>query len=144
MKPMSKAGFREGAIGALILAVLLYVLTFFGAIKEPIFVENFKDFFGVLGFFAHPASLLIHMILGGFWGFVFTLIPVKKSYLTGAAYGIVPTLWIWLIAYPSMFLPLFGGGDMNLLIQPLVLNIPIWGGFVGYRLSKVVDLEKTA
>lgn len=141
MKLMFKAGFREGAIGALILAVLIYGLTLIGVVPEPIFVTNFKTVFGDYGLLVHPLAIALYLISGGIWGFIFTLIPVKKSYLSGTLYGIVPTMWLWIVAFPSMNLPMFGGGDPLSIIGPLVFNLPIWGGFVGYRLSKLVALD---
>lgn len=141
MKLMFKAGFREGAIGAFILAVMLYALTYFAVVPEPIFVTNFKTVFGEnVGVLIHPLSLALYLISGGIWGFIFTLIPVKKSYWTGTLYGIVPTLWLWIMAYPSMNLPMFGNGDPLQIVGPLVFNLPIWGGYVGYRLSNLVSL----
>lgn len=141
MKLMFKAGFREGAVGAFILAVMIYGLTLFGVVPEAIFITNFKAVFGDLGLLVHPLAIVLYLISGGIWGFIFTLIPVKKSYLSGTLYGIIPTLWLWIMAFPSMGLPMFGNGDPLQIIGPLVFNLPIWGGFVGYRLSKLVALD---
>ena len=129
-------GFVAGAIGAVILAAIMFAMFFASLGDAPAFVAMYRKmagenvpldyFLGTLGFIG----------AGGIWGAIYALAVKKPSVLSGMIFGILPTLFLWLIISPLMSGAIFNGFAVKGLIMPIIFNVLIWGSFVGWYLSR--------
>lgn len=129
-------GFIAGAIGAIILAVIMYIMKAAG-MGEPGFVQMYQGAFGgpnpptdqILG-------AILFIISGGIWGAIYALLVKHATVLNGFLFGILPTLWLWVAVNAFLKKPLFNGFDVKGLVLPLIFNMVIWGSFIGWYMSK--------
>lgn len=124
--------FRAGFLGALILIGVMYVLMAIGFLNQPGFVNTFRATIGSYGtWIDHPVAAFLFAISGGIWGAIFSLVP-RPNPLKGAIFGLLPSLWLWLVVMPVAGGPVFGGFAPSALIMPFIFNCLIWGTFVGW------------
>jgi hypothetical protein len=134
MKHKLKTGFIGGSIGAVVLAIIFYVMQAAGK-GVPSFVYMYRATIG-----AHPAYQIVAFILfiisGGIWGLIFTWIVKRPTILKGMLFGLLPNLWIWLAIDSFFGKPLFNGFTLMGIVGPIIFNMLIWGGILGWYASR--------
>lgn len=134
MKHALKIGFIGGCIGAVVLAVLAYLMQA-GGKGVPPFVAMYSVTIG-----AHPGyqivALLLFIISGGIWGLIFTWMVKRPTILKGILFGLAPNLWIWLAIDGFLGKPLFNGFKLMGIVGPIVANMLIWGSILGWYTSR--------
>lgn len=128
-------GFIAGAIGAVILVVIMYIMQAMG-MGQPGFVAMYHGAFGEDAAGGDIAAALIFIISGGIWGAIFALLIKHPTVLKGFIFGLLPTLWLWIAVNAFIGKPLFNGFEPKGLIMPVIFNMVIWGTFVGWYLSR--------
>lgn len=131
-----KTGFIAGAIGAVILAVIMYLLFWTGLSGLPGFVGIYQAWFSQNFPLDHILAIIGFVIAGGIWGVIFVAIVRVPNVLRGMIFGILPTLFLWLVIAPAVGNPLFNGFTAKGIILPLIFNVVIWGSFVGWYCSR--------
>ncbi len=129
-----RQGFIAGSIGAIILVIIMYILRGIG-LGEPGFVLMYRGAFGENHQAEQLISALIFIISGGFWGIAFALLIKNPNILKGFLFGILPTLWLWIVVNAFLHKPLFNDFQPMGIIMPIVFNMVIWGSFVGWYLK---------
>ena len=138
--PVSRTGSRVGAgsIGGLLGAVFLVAISYVifwadpanpGAL--PAFVGPARIWLGNHGVGDHLLGICGFLAAGAAWGALFGLIVRKPNLVKGAAFGFLPTLFLWLVMAPLLHKPLFMGGGLRAIGMPILYNVLIWGTFVG-------------
>jgi hypothetical protein len=60
---------------------------------------------------------------------------------SGILFGLLPTLWLWLVVAPATGKPVFNGFTPRGILMLLVSNLLIWGSILGWychrRLSAI-------
>lgn len=134
MNPALKTGFIGGCIGAVVLATISYLLQAAGK-SAPAFVSMYSATIGT-----HPAyqivALILFIISGGIWGIIFTWIVKRPTILKGILFGLLPNLWIWLAIDSYFGKPLFNGFTLMGIAGPVIFNMLIWGGILGWYASR--------
>ena len=129
-------GFIAGAIGALILSAIMFMMFFANLGDAPGFVAIHRKMFGESVPLDYILGTIGFTIAGGIWGAIYSLIVKNPSVISGMLYGFVPTLFLWLIISPLMSGAFFNGFAAKGLIMPMIFNVVIWGSFVGWYLSR--------
>ncbi|HEY5372005.1 MAG TPA: hypothetical protein VIJ75_23740 [Hanamia sp.] len=134
MKHALKTGFIGGSIGAVVLAVIAYIMQLTNNTVPP-FVAMYSATIG-----AHPGyqvvAFILFIISGGIWGLIFTWIVKRPTVLKGILFGLLPNLWIWLVIDSYFGRPLFNGFTLMGIVGPIVSNMLIWGGILGWYASR--------
>lgn len=134
MKRSLKVGFIGGCIGAIVLAIISYLMQLGGKATPP-FVSMYSATIGV-----HPGyqivALILFIISGGIWGLIFTWIVKRPTVLKGILFGLLPNLWIWLAIDGFLGKPLFNGFSLMGIVGPVVSNMLIWGSILGWYASR--------
>ena len=134
MKNALKAGFIGGCIGAVVLAVVTYLMQAAGKGAPP-FVTMYRDSIGT-----HPGyqvvAVILFIISGGIWGLIFTWIVKRPTILKGILFGLLPNLWIWLAIDGYFGKPLFNGFTLMGIVGPVIFNMLIWGSILGWYASR--------
>ncbi len=128
-------GFIAGAVSAIILAIIMYIMKAMG-MGEPGFVGMYQATFGVNPPVDQIVGLIIFVISGGVWGLIYALLIKRATVLNGFLFGFLPTLWLWVAVNAFIGKPLFNGFDPKGLIMPLIFNMVIWGSYVGWYMSR--------
>lgn len=128
-------GFIAGAIGAIILAVIMYIMKEAG-MGEPGFVQMYQGAFGSNPPTDQMLGAILFIISGGVWGIIYALLVKHATVLNGFLFGILPTLWLWVAVNAFLGKPLFNGFDVKGLVMPLIFNMVIWGSFIGWYMSR--------
>lgn len=128
--------FKGAFYGALILILIMYLMKVTGMAGNPGFVNIYHSVFGTHIFLLdHILAALLFAISGGIWGLVFRLVP-RPGVLKGMAFGIVPSLWLWVVVSPVVSGTFFNGFALKGIIMPIIFNCVIWGSFVGWYVSR--------
>jgi len=131
--------FWAGFQGALILIVIMYVFEIINIAGNPGFVHTYRSFFGPhYAFIDHLVAAFLFAVSGGIWGIIFGIVP-SPSPLRGMAFGLLPSLWLWLVVVPSTGGPVFNGFAAKGIILPLIFNCVIWGSYVGWYGQKFLE-----
>lgn len=128
-------GFAAGAIGAIILAVVMYIMKAAG-MGEPGFVGMYQAAFGANPPTDQILGAIIFIISGGIWGLIYALMVKRPTALNGFLFGILPTLWLWVAVNGYLGKPLFNGFAVKGLILPIIFNMVIWGSFIGWYMNR--------
>ncbi len=128
-------GFIAGAIGALVLAVIMYIMKGAG-MGDPAFVGMYNAAFGDNPPGGQVVAAIIFLISGGIWGLIYALFVKHPTVLNGFIFGILPTLWLWVVVNATLGKPLFNGFTAKGLLMPIIFNMVIWGTFVGWYMSR--------
>lgn len=135
MKNRLKTGFIGGCLGAVVLALISYLMQVSGNGGVPPFVSMYSATIGT-----HPAYQIVAFILfiisGGIWGLIFTWIVKHPTILKGIVFGLLPNLWIWLAIDSFLGKPLFNGFSLMGIVGPVVSNMLIWGSILGWYASR--------
>lgn len=131
MNNRGTVGFIGGAIGAIILVVVMYIMQAAG-MAEPGFVGMYRAVFEANPPIDHVIAAILFIISGGIWGLVFTLLVREPTVLKGMLFGLLPSLWLWVVVNPVIGKPLFNDFTVQGLLMPLIFNVVIWGTFVGW------------
>jgi hypothetical protein len=138
MSQTLKIGFFAGAIGAVMLATIMYLMMLTGAGQVPAFVGMFRTWFGANPPLDHVMSALGFVLAGGVWGLLFTALVHQPTASKGMLFGLLPTFFLWLVLAPATGQPLFNGLTPQGIMLPLLFNVVIWGSFVGWYCSRRV------
>lgn len=138
MKVSIKTGFIAGCIGAIILVIVMYIMKAAG-LGEPGFIVMYRGMTHSTSA-SDPliAGLLFVIAGGGIWGILFALLVKNPTLLKGFLFGILPTLWLWVVVNSMVGKPLFNGFEMMGIVMPLVFNMVLWGSFVGWYCSRKI------
>ncbi|MCY7423046.1 MAG: hypothetical protein LH478_15045 [Chitinophagaceae bacterium] len=136
MKASIKTGFIGGCIGAIVLLTIMYIMKAAG-MGEPGFIGMYRGMTHSNGA-SDPliAGLLFVILGGGIWGIIFALLVKNPTLLKGLLFGILPTLWLWVVVNAMVGKPLFNGFDIMGLVMPLIFNMVIWGSILGWYCSR--------
>ena len=137
MKHALKVGFVGGSIGAVVLALITYAMQAAGK-GEPPFVSTYRATVGI-----HPADQLVAVILfiisGGIWGLIFTWMVKRPTILKGMLFGLLPNLWLWIVVNAAVGKPLFNDFSLIGILGPVIFNMLIWGGILGWYAAKKLN-----
>ncbi len=128
-------GFIAGAIGALILTIIMYIMKGAG-MGDPTFVGMYTAAFGDNPPGGQVVAAIIFLISGGIWGLIYALFVKHPTVLNGLFFGILPTLWLLVVVNATIGKPLFNGFTAKGLLMPIIFNMVIWGTFVGWYMSR--------
>lgn len=128
-------GFVAGALGAVILVVVMYILQAMG-MGDPAFVGMYKGAFGPNPPGGAVAAAIIFVISGGIWGVIYAALVKHATVLNGFLFGILPTLWLWVAVNAYLDKPLFNGFEIKGLLMPIIFNMVIWGSFIGWYMGR--------
>jgi hypothetical protein len=138
-------GFLAGAAAAAVLAAVAYVLALAGGPgSAPSFVAASRVWLGTHGGLDHALGTLGFLVAGGLWGALFALVITRPNVGTGMLFGIVPTVFLWLVVAPLAGAGLFMGGTLGGILLPLLANTLIWGGVLGYLCDRWLSPPSTA
>jgi hypothetical protein len=128
--------FNGGFYGALILIVIMYMLKFIDLAGDPGFVSIYKNSFGSdNGFLTHLLASLLFAVSGGIWGVIFKFVP-DPTIWKGTLFGLLPSLWLWVVVVPMMGGEFFNGFATKGILLPILFNCVIWGSFLGWFSTK--------
>lgn len=136
-------GFVAGAVGAIILAVVMYIMKAIG-MGDPAFVGMYQAAFGANPPMDQVIGAIIFIISGGVWGIIYALLVKNATVLNGFLFGILPTLWLWTAVNAYLDKPLFNGFAAKGLLMPIIFNMVIWGTYVGWYMSRKSHSVTTA
>ena len=125
-------GFTAGATGAFLLVVIFYLMQAAGLSGAPGFVANYRAVFGANPNLEHFLGAILFAVSGGIWGAIYAAFVKRPTVANGAAFGFVPTLWLWLVVAPFTGKPFFNGFSVPGILLPILFNVVIWGSFVGW------------
>ena len=134
MKHRLKTGFIGGCIGAIVLAIITYVMQ---AINQsvPPFVSTYRATIGI-----HPAdqvvALILFIISGGIWGLLFTWMVKNPTIIKGILFGLLPNLWLWIAVNGVVGKPMFNGFSLMGILGPVIFNMLIWGSILGWYAAR--------
>ncbi len=129
-------GFTAGAIGAVILAAIMFIMFLADLGDAPAFVAMYRKIGGENVPLDYILGTLGFIAAGGIWGAIYALLIKKSSVVSGMLFGFLPTLFLWLVISPLMSGTVFNGFAVKGLVMPVIFNVLIWGGFVGWYLSR--------
>lgn len=127
-------GFKGGVLGALILTAIMLVMQGTG-MGEPMFVRTYEATIGGgdSALVTWVVAALLFLLSGGIWGAIYGGLVRESTIGKGMAFGVLPTLWLWFVVAPFMLgAPLFFGFNGTQILLPLIFNVVIWGGFLGW------------
>lgn len=128
------SGFVGGCLGAIILVIVMYILQAAG-MGEPAFVGMYKGMFGENPPGGQFVAAILFILSGGIWGLFFGLLVKNPSVVKGIIFGILPTLWLWLVVNSVLGKPLFNDFTTKGLLMPIIFNMVIWGSFIGWYMA---------
>lgn len=128
-------GFTAGALGAILLVVIMYIMQAAG-MGAPAFLQMYHAVFGANPPLDHILAIIIFVVSGGIWGLLFTAFVKYPTVLKGMLFGILPSLWLWVVVNPIIGKPLFNDFTVKGILMPLLFNVVIWGTFVGWYTSR--------
>ena len=128
-------GFIGGALGAILLVVVMYIMQAAG-MGAPAFVKMYHAMFGSNPPIDQIIAAIIFIISGGIWGILFTLLVKHPTILKGMLFGLLPSLWLWVVVNPIIGQPLFNDFTLKGILMPLLFNVVIWGTFMGWYASR--------
>ena len=138
MKHSLATGFIGGCLGAIILVAIMYIMKAAG-MGDPAFVSMYHAAIGSNPPTDQIIAAILFIISGGIWGLIFCLLVKQPTVLKGILFGLLPTLWIWIVVNAVIGKPLFNGFDLKGIILPIVFNMLIWGSFIGWYASRKVS-----
>ncbi|MDT0630819.1 hypothetical protein RQM47_12030 [Rubrivirga sp. S365] len=131
-----QTGFVAGALGALVLAALVYAQWAAGWGGAPGFVGTYRTAFGTHGALDHVLGAVLFALSGGVWGLIYAWLVPRSAVWKGMAFAVLPTLWFWVVVAPATGTPIFLGGDVRGLGLSLFFNVVIWGAFLGWYCTR--------
>lgn len=138
MKDSLTTGFIGGCLGAIVLAIIMYIMKA-GGMGDPAFVGMYHGAFGEHSPVADQViAAILFVISGGIWGLIFSWLVKRPTVLKGILFGFLPTLWLWVVINAVIGKPLFNGFELKGIILPLIFNMVIWGSVVGWYTSRKV------
>ncbi len=129
-----KHGFLGGFIGAIILGSIMYVMEI-ANMGQPAFISMYRGAFGAKPPTDQVIAFVLFALSGGVWGIVYAIMVKQSTVLKGMLFGLLPTLWLWVIINSFLGKPLFNGFTTMGIIMPLIFNVVIWGIFMGWYLK---------
>ena len=139
MKHRLKTGFIGGCLGAIVLAIIFYIMQAMGK-GTPGFVSTYQATIGT-----HAAdqfvALILFIISGGIWGLLFTWMVKKPTIIKGILFGILPNLWLWIVVNSVLGKPMFNGFSLMGILGPVIFNMLIWGSILGWYASRKLKIS---
>ena len=140
MKHPLKIGFIGGCLGAIVLAIISYIMQVAGKSIPP-FVSTYRATIDT-----HPAdqavALILFIISGGIWGLIFTWLVKRPTILKGILFGLFPNLWLWIVVNGALGKPLFNGFSLMGIVGPVIFNMLLWGSILGWYASRKLNTSK--
>lgn len=131
-----KRYFWGGFKGALILIAIMYGMKYYGYSGDPGYLNVYYTVTEEINLiFDHVAAGFLFALSGGLWGILFVFVKDPTTW-KGLLYGLLPTLWLWIVVVPFAGGEFFSGFEQQAIIQPLIFNCLIWGSYLGYSVSK--------
>ncbi len=131
-------GFFAGVIGAIILAAMMYSLQAANLSGAPGFVGIYRAVLGATSpQFEHIFGAIGFVLAGGLWGCLLAAIVRQPTTLRGMMFGFAPTLFLLLVIAKIVGQPIFGGFTVRGILLPIIFNVVIWGGVVGWLTGKL-------
>lgn len=128
--------FKAAFYGGLLLILIMYLLKLIGTAGNPGFVNIYHAVFGThIVLVDHILAALLFAISGGIWGIIFRIVP-NPTPLKGMAFGLLPSLWLWVVVSPVVSGVFFNGFSLKGIALPLIFNCLIWGSYVGWYVSR--------
>ena len=137
-----KTGFVGGVLGALLLVVVMYIMQLAG-MGAPPFVNMYRAVLDSNPPVDHILAGIGFLLAGGIWGLIFAAMVKHPTILKGIAFGILPSLFLWVVINPIIGKPLFNDFTVKGLLMPLLFNVVIWGSFIGWYCSARYDTVHT-
>jgi hypothetical protein len=109
----------------------MYVLFWLNQVGVPTFVAAGRGLLGSHGLLDHILGTLGFLAAGAIWGGLYGLLVSRPSVLNGVAFGLLPTLFHWLVVAPIAGDGLFNNLRPWGIALPLLFYALIWGGLVG-------------
>ena len=106
----------------------------------PGFVGTYRFTFGEHGATDHVLGAVLFALSGGVWGAIYGALVRPSAVWKGMLFGILPTLWFWIVVTTATDKPLFLGGDPKGLATSLFFNCVVWGGIVGWYRARRLKL----
>ena len=132
MKRYFGAGFK----GALLLIAIIYGMKYYGYGGDPGYLNVYYTVtVEVNPIFDHIMAGFLFALSGGLWGLLFVFVKDPTTW-KGILYGLLPTLWLWLVVVPFAGGEVFSGFEQRAILQPLIFNCLIWGSYLGHSVSK--------
>jgi hypothetical protein len=139
-----KTGFVGGLLGALLLVVIMYLMQLMG-MGDPAFVEMYRGMFGGENPPTdHIIAGILFLLAGGLWGLLFAAMVKHPTILKGMLFGLLPSLFLWVVINPMIGKPLFNDFTLKGLLMPLFFNVVIWGAFIGWYMERRYALSNHA
>lgn len=135
MNKRLSAGFTGGALGALLLIVVMYIMMLIG-MGDPAFLKMYRAMFSTNPPVDHIIAGLLFLLAGGLWGVLFAAMVKHPTILKGMLFGLLPTFFLWVVINPIIGQPLFNDFTVKGLLMPLIFNVVIWGTFIGWYMEK--------
>lgn len=123
-------GFTGGVLGALALVLVMFAMQF-ASFGSPFFVEMYQSAFGPNPPVDHIISAVLFLLNGGIWGLLFAAFVRHPTTLKGFMFGILPTLFTWIVLNPLVGEPMFNGFTVIGILMPVLFYMVIWGTFIG-------------
>lgn len=67
-------------------------------------------------------AAVLFIIAGGIWGLIFGLLVKHPTVLKGFLFGLLPSLWSWVVVNSYLGKPLFNGFAVTGLVLPIIFN----------------------
>ena len=132
-QPTAGDGFVAGMAAAGAMAGLMYAVKRAGGERRLMFLDLERQLAGRHGSAAdHAAGFAGVTLAGALWGVLLAKLFDRPTAAKGAAFGVLPTLVVWLVIDPLMGKGLFGGFKAKEIVEPLVLNSLVWGPLAGW------------
>lgn len=137
-------GFTAGFLGALLLIVVMVLMQALDLAGDPGFIGNYRAVFHTNSPLDPWISGLLFALSGGVWGAIYAAVVKRPNVMNGMVFGLLPTLWLWLVVLPVTGKPAFGGFAPPALLMPILFNIVLWGSFIGWYCSRHIRNEAPA
>ncbi len=128
--------FESGFVGALLLVGIMYLLYFWGYAGEPGYIDVYYTVTREISpIFDQIMAAILFALAGGVWGLLFGFAG-QPTVFKGFLFGLLPTLWLWLVVTPYMGGEPFGNFERNAILYPLFYNCVIWGSYLGWKTKR--------
>lgn len=134
-------GFIAGALGAVVLTVVMYILKAAG-MGDPAFVGMYRSLFDANPPADQIIAAVLFIISGGIWGVVYALLVKHPTVMNGFFFGILPTLWLWVVINAVIGKPLFNDFTLKGILMPIIFNMVIWGTITGWYMASKREVAR--
>jgi hypothetical protein len=124
------------AVAALIsdgrVIALTYLMIWAGQIGGTLFLATAQRLFGVHGALDHVVGIAAALVCSALCGALYGLLVQQPGIVNGILFAIVVQAVLWMALAPVLGVGLFYGASTQSIVLPLVFNVLIWGGLLGW------------